>query len=74
MTGERTFTNEALINDLNAKSDKIALRVMALNEEMLRQPVDDRRANWKHYYRRVAELMKLQHEVAEAIAALNLEQ
>lgn len=73
VSGE-AVSNQFLIRDLNAKSDKIALRVMALNAEMLRQPLEERRANWRQYYRRLAELMKLQHEVAQAITALNLDQ
>ena len=71
MIGEQTLTNE--IRDLNAKSDQIAIRIRALNKEMLEQPMGERRANWKHYYLRLAELMKLQHQVDEAITALNLD-
>ena len=61
------------IRDLNAKSERIALRVMALNRQMLQQPMEERRANWKHYYHHLAKLTKLQHEVEEAITALQLE-
>ena len=59
-----------MIAPLNAKRDQIAYRLNDLNRQMTRQPIKERRANWSQYYRRLAELMKLQNEVTEATAAL----
>ena len=58
-----------MIAALNAKRDQIARRLNDLNREMMLQPMEERRANWDQYYRRLSELMRLQDDVTEAMTA-----
>jgi len=57
---ERSVAKDGSIAALNAASDKISYRIRDLHLEMMRQPIEERRANWKHYYDRLAALMQLQ--------------
>jgi thiamine kinase-like enzyme len=59
-----------MIAALNAESDRIAQRLKRLHQEMMRQPMEERRANWHRYYQRLAELMERQDEVTQAMTTL----
>ena len=56
---------------LKTESDRLSLRVAELNREMMRLPIDKRRARWQEYCGDLGRLMERQRELSTAMDALS---
>jgi hypothetical protein len=53
------------MHDSLTEDDRGLRRLLALNREMMRLPLDERRQRWKEYYARLDGLMNPSREAAE---------
>jgi len=53
------------MRDSEAENDRVLHRLLDLNREMMRLPMEERRQRWNEYYTRLGELMKPSREAAE---------
>jgi hypothetical protein len=53
------------MRDNEAENDRVLHRLLDLNREMMRLPMEERRQRWNEYYTRLGELMKPSREAAE---------